>query len=348
MTALSQKKILPCGAACLLLACALSPAAFAQTDKPADRPAEKSYTLGKKSMNGYSLEQYPELLEELNAIGGEDGSREWHFVTVRYRRDTGEIRWTYANQLAWKTLSEGRIDYPDGAAFAKVGIGTQDDPDFTSSVMPGGAKRFQLMVYDAAKNKNTDGWGYALFDGQNRVLDENDNDQARACHACHEIVAKRNYVFSIPVSLAVNTPVMLQAFQKSDPSSLPYETYKRADLPKGVQNALPAAFKKARALKGKLQKYLFQGTIDEIRPALAQETVRSGIPTVLFSENGQRFSLVYTDPDAPECGMQSGDKGLTMWAAYTMYATPGPAQTFSFCQPKPHTAEKEKTTLPPR
>lgn len=342
-----KKKWLGAAALTVLLCTAAGVHSAAQTKSyETAKPAPLSYSLNKKSMNGYTLDQYPGLLEELETADNKGEGREWHFVTVRYRRDTGEMRWTYANKLAWDTLIAGRTDYPDGAVFAKVGILTQDDPAFTSSVEPSGAKRFQLMVYDREKHKDTDGWGYALFDNSKRVNDEDDQDQARACHACHEIVANRNYVFSQPISMAVMKPATMEIFKNQAASALPFETRPYDALPEAVQAALPDGTKTVRVLTGKLQKYLFQGTLDEIRPALAQESAHTGLPAVLFSENGERFSLVHVEAET-ECTLLSGEKGLNMRAAFTMAGAEGQPVTglpvtLPFCQPVPPKAAETK------
>ena len=36
--------------------------------------------------------------------------KKWKLVTVRFREDTKEMRFTYANDIAWKTLKQKRID----------------------------------------------------------------------------------------------------------------------------------------------------------------------------------------------------------------------------------------------
>jgi hypothetical protein len=37
------------------------------------------------------------------------------------------------------------VHFPEGAAFGKIGVKTNPDPLFESSVVPSGARRFQLM-----------------------------------------------------------------------------------------------------------------------------------------------------------------------------------------------------------
>src|SRR4051812_4515226 len=61
----------------------LSPCAFASEKEPATE------------MNGHSLREF---------VGFE---KNWKLVTVRFRKDTGELRFTYANDLAWKNLKAG-------------------------------------------------------------------------------------------------------------------------------------------------------------------------------------------------------------------------------------------------
>jgi hypothetical protein len=56
-----------------------------------------------------------------------------------------------------KTLTEGSINYPDGAVFAKTGIHTGVDPQFESSVILKGIRRYQLMVKNKKKYASTGG-----------------------------------------------------------------------------------------------------------------------------------------------------------------------------------------------
>ena len=65
-------------------------------------------------MNGITIGQFGDFVHN------------WHFVTVRFRRDKGEQRFEYANDIAWKTLLEHSKYYPDGAVFAKVAVQTQE------------------------------------------------------------------------------------------------------------------------------------------------------------------------------------------------------------------------------
>ena len=122
----------------LLLATAFLLAAPARLGLTADEDP-KIYG-DKPEMNGYKLSDY------------EGFEKKWRLVTVRYRKDTGEMRFTYANPKAWNALLKRSKDYPDGAVFAKIGIITMEDPAFPSSAVPAGTRRYQLMVRNKKKH----------------------------------------------------------------------------------------------------------------------------------------------------------------------------------------------------
>src|SRR4051812_40536000 len=87
-----------------------------------------------------------------------DFEKKWHLVTVRYRKDTAELRFTYANDIAWEALNRHSLDYPEGAVFGKIGVATQSDLSFASSSVPSGARRYQFMVRNKEKYQDTNGW----------------------------------------------------------------------------------------------------------------------------------------------------------------------------------------------
>lgn len=274
---------------CLLFAAS---ALFAET-----APKAGSYA-GKEEMGGIRFSEY------------KDFERKWHPVTVRFRKDTDEMRFVYANDQAWEVLKSGSANYPDGAVLAKVGVVTHDDPSFPSSAVPGGVRRFQLMVKDRAKYRETDGWGYALFDAQGVTFSEDPKSTAQACAACHRAVAEKGFVFSeIMEGTRFSTGDLPPggAAKVTSGRSLDFSTVKIEKVPVLVRGQLPKGTRQVRMLQGQLRKSLFQGTLDEIQPTLAQEAVKAGLPAVLLSEDGLRFSLVFEDKSGI-CG--SGEVAL--------------------------------------
>ncbi|MEQ1615652.1 MAG: cytochrome P460 family protein [Hyphomicrobiaceae bacterium] len=272
-------------------------------------------------MNGYALQDFPDFQDN------------WHLVTTRFRQDTGELRFTYANKLAWTALRAGSTDYPDGAAFAKIGLGAAEDPAFRSSLVPSGTRRYQLMVRNKTRHGDTDGWGYALFDQNGTALatrDGSERETTAACHACHHLVPERGFVFSQPMRTTIGAPPILQQAE----SRIDFKTVVLSDLPEGLRLRLPSVFKQARLLKGALASKAFEGTLDEIRPTLAVEAARSGLPAILLAANGHYSALVpFAAPNS--CATAQRQPGV-MLSAFASKALVGKeAEGFSFCQQLP-------------
>jgi Cytochrome P460 len=250
-----------------------------------------------KTMNGISYGTFGDFFTK------------WHFVTARYRKDTGELRFTYANDIAWRTMQKGDVtDYPDGAAFGKVGVMTQDDPAFTSSAVPSGAMRYQIMLREHKKHPETQGWTYAIFLGDHMVHGaDTDAEKSAACAACHAVVPNRGYVFSQPMNLSGFAASMPVPGISTTPIS--FRTVKRADAPKIILDHLPPRTKELRLLEGPVAGHVFAGTLDEILPSLAKEAMRSHMPAALVSKDGKDFSLAFAAPNAEACTVPAPNTG---------------------------------------
>lgn len=235
-------------------------------------------------------------LKEMNSVKLEDFKgfeRNWKLVTVRFRKDTDEMRWTFANDLAWKTLESGSIDYPDGAIFAKIGIKTNEDSQFPSSSVPQGARRYQFMIRGKEEYKDTGGWNYALFDVNGLTFPENPKTVAQACFACHKIVENRGQIFSQPFELAPFVKVAFLTNAKGF-ANITFNWVNVSTLPNTVKFLLPKKTKRVRAVSNDvLIKNIFQGTLDEIKPSLEREAYESKAPALLISEDSKKFSLIY-------------------------------------------------------
>lgn len=295
-------------ALCLLFVCP----SFAQESDPFG---------GRAEMHGFKLHDFQKR-------GFPD---KWHFVTVRYRNDTGEMRFTYANEVAWQSLLKGTKDFPDGAIFAKTGRKTEQDPAFASSAVPSGAKRFQFMVRDKKKFKETDGWGYVLFDSRGKTFPGEPQANSMACAACHRLVPDRGLVFSQPADLSVKSVLPSWLFSRKQ-SSFEFVTVKRADFPEAIRGQIPEGVLDADSLQGPLRKHLFFGTLDEIVPTLGEHVARTGRAAILFSDDreGRLYSLVMTD--AAYKGCRENEIALV-----SVRSTPAGEKPFrgSFCAPKP-------------
>jgi hypothetical protein len=235
---------------------------------------------GKDSMNDIAFKQY------------QDFQNKWSLVTIRFRKDTGEMRLTYANEIAAKVLNAGSINYPDGAVFGKIGFYTSSDPQFVSSVVPQGIRRYQFMVKNKKKYSSTNGWGYGLFNPEGKTFPESPKLTQDACYACHTIVENRGDVFSQNFSISKTTKLMFSHPEKVS-SKISYESHDIKKLPEAIAKLIPSEFKKVRFVTNKiLRANLFQGTLDEMKPILEHESLQSKLPALFTSQDFKKFVIV--------------------------------------------------------
>ena len=247
---------------------------------------------GKGVMNDISFENYKNFLQD------------WTLVTIRFRKDTGEMRLTYANKIALETLQVNGYDFKEGAVIAKTGIATSPDPSFTSSIVPRFIRRYQLMVKDKKKYKDTNGWGYALFDPEGKTFPEDPIETQQSCHACHSIVEDQGYVFSRPFSFAA--PKKFISFRTNTKTVLSFEEYSRNNLSKSMIEFVPKQFEKvSRLVFDKLSKNIFQGALDELKPILEEEVLTKRRPAFFISADSLKFVLVVPN-QVKTCAFDSG------------------------------------------
>jgi Cytochrome P460 len=304
----------------------------AQSVVPSEKDAiQRAVDQGSKDaiyvMNDISIAQFP------------DFEKKWRFVTSRYRTDTGEMRLTYANDIAWRTLERGTNDYPDNAVFAKIGLMTRGDPAFVSSKAPVGTRRFQFMVRDRARYSHHDGWGYALFDGDGKVFYGSMQGKTvaqvtDACHTCHKLVEHRGYVFSIPMNVSPGRP---SAPLTTATLTVPFATVAASTLPSPVRPYIGSAAE-VRLLQGGLQYHFFQGTLAEIQPTLAEEAARTGVPSALLLHERETvgFMVARVDDLDPDCRAARNKPGKRVQITYTWpYLTPQNIKSESQCEEVP-------------
>jgi Cytochrome P460 len=269
----------------LLFACLLWTAyvAFAAA---ADAPAAKPDL----QMNGIRFSDYADSLDT------------WKLVTVHYRTDTGELRFAYANSKAYATLMAGSIDYPDGAAFAKISVISGDDPAFIDSKIPIGALRDQFMVRDKVRYAATGGWGFALFnerqlqayaDAKQSVtapghLASPEPESTDVCFACHQVVKDRGYVFSFPAHLKPGVPAILRG---STPV-MSFTDYRIGKLPENLRRLLPQGTMTVRFLVTPSQQPEHLIFIGEFRPMLIHEAAQTELPALFFSDSSGAYIAV--------------------------------------------------------
>ena len=244
---------------------------------PSERPGP--------SMHGYTLASFG------------DFTHDWRLVTARYRQDIGEQRFTYANAAAMKVLAQGGTHYPDGAMFGKVGFIVEEDKIFPSSLVPSGSRRYQFMVRDEQRFKDTNGWGYVIFSSIGATLPGDPGQTSQACAACHSIVGEQGYVFSQPMKLepATDEGAPRDPHPPSERVAVTFTDRDVARLPPNVARLLPAGVARVRALQGEVRDHLFSGTLNELRPVLTEEALAKGLPALVLADDPIDFELVWQD-----------------------------------------------------
>jgi hypothetical protein len=217
-----------------------------------------------------------------------DFKSNWNFVTVRYRKDTSEMRFVYANDIAWQALKNNVIDYPNGAAFAKIAVATIDDPIFPSSAIPGGQRRVQYMLRDATKYKDTQGWGYAIFDWSGKTFPGDSKTVTVGCAGCHQIAKDRGYVFAGLLGDNFINKVDFESWKYSNK----FIQIFRNRLPNDIRKFVPSKYRNVSLLQGILANSAFFGTLDEVTPMLSEHLIKFKIPAILMAHDQKQFSLV--------------------------------------------------------
>lgn len=275
-----------------LAICASSANAYFETQK-ASAPSTE--------MNGIKSNQFGEF------------TTLWHLVTVRYRQDTGEMRFTYANEAAWTTLRGLNPEYPDGAALGKIALKTEQDPSFPSSRIPVGGKRMQFMVKDKKRYADTDGWGYALFDSNGNLFSDDPKSTTAGCVACHRIVPEFGFVFSRPAFLSTSLLQVDKGAQSTQlAKSSPFIEKTDRLIPKAIAKRAVGKYKQFYSLEGALKSNAFSGTLDEVIPLLVTQVNKTSSPVFLYIDE-KNFSLV-TPKSSVKCG--TGTSGKKIFISY--------------------------------
>ncbi len=232
-----------------------------------------------------------------------DFTEKWRLVTVRYRQDSKEMRFTYANPAAWKGLKSGASVYPDGAVFAKVGFKSGVDPAFSSSIVPSGTRRFQFMVKNAKKYSQTDGWGYALFQSNGELFEGDPKTASMACHACHSVVPHRDYVFSQAIEMS---PLMSSEPQSDvkakDRSKVVYVLLEKKDLKNNLKKMQKQiGVNSILILDGEMRQHYFGGTLDEVTPLLIDQALKNEGAAGFVSEDQNTFKILRLSKLSKSC-----------------------------------------------
>jgi hypothetical protein len=220
---------------------------------------------------------------------------------VRFRKDNGEQRFIYANDIAWKAMRKRVPVYPDGAMFGKVAFSAGEDPSFPNSMEPRAFSRMQLMRKDSRAYKNSNGWGYAILVGHGHPPYDSVTSVVTACHACHMAVPERDYVFSTPAFLGDGfgpSPALRRGFKAR------FETEAVATLSAfqraGLANLQTLNVAMSDSIKS-LSMDMFAGSLNESIGVLGRFVSEDRFIYAMWDDPHRRFLIVAPLPPTARC-----------------------------------------------
>lgn len=147
----------------------------------------------------------------------------WKPISTTDRGDNGTFRFVLGNDIAVQAAQSGNISpWPNGARFAKIAWQQQLGSD--GLIHPGTFVQVELMLKDAKKYKDTEGWGWGRWRGLNLQPYGKDAQFVKECTSCHLPVRGNDYVYTLPISAArVNGVEVVNNAAAALPASLPYQ-----------------------------------------------------------------------------------------------------------------------------
>jgi len=160
---------------------------------------------------------------EFNGFPFDADFKNWKPISFTDRGDNNTFRFILGNEIATKAAQSGHISpWPDGSRFAK--IAWQQERGSDGLIYPGAFVQVELMLKDAGRYKNTEGWDWGRWRGADLKPYGKDARFVDECTGCHMPVAGNDYVYTLPMTTAhvpgqeiVNNPAAAL------PASLPHQ-----------------------------------------------------------------------------------------------------------------------------
>lgn len=152
----------------------------------------------------------------------------WKPLSCTDRGDNNTFRFVLGNSIAVKAAQSGNITpWPDGARFAKVAW--QQEPGADGLVHPGKFVQVELMLKDAQRYKDTEGWGWGRWRGAELKPYGQNAHFVEECTGCHLPVGGNDYVYTLPMTHAQvrGKEEIVNTSAASLPASLPWQPLDR-------------------------------------------------------------------------------------------------------------------------
>ncbi|SHG43725.1 Cytochrome P460 [Chryseobacterium oranimense] len=147
-----------------------------------------------------------------NGVKYTDDFKNWKVISMSTLFDHS-IRVIYGNDIAVKAVeTENFHPWPDGSIIVKSVWKQQQMAD--GEVRAGEFINAQFMVKDADKYKDTEGWGFAKFSGNDlHPTGKTASFAKESCIACHrQLAEKTGYLFDVPMK--INTERLIKNLEK--------------------------------------------------------------------------------------------------------------------------------------
>jgi hypothetical protein len=147
----------------------------------------------------------------------------WKPISTTDRGDNNTFRFILGNEVAVKAAQAGNISpWPEGTRFAKIAWQQEAGPD--GLVQPGQFVQVELMLKNAQRYKDTDGWGWGRWRGLDLKPYGTDANFVRECTGCHQPVRGNDYVYTLPITTARTAgDEVVNNSAAALPASLPYQ-----------------------------------------------------------------------------------------------------------------------------
>lgn len=134
-----------------------------------------------------------------NGITIPEGYKDWRVIGTSHRTDHESLRVILGNDIAVDAARSGQTNpWPEGTILAKMVWFEDIDENWEAAIIPGEFVHAEFMIKDSEKYKDTFGWGYARWLGEEQTPYGEDADVVQECLACHTPVESRDYVFTTP------------------------------------------------------------------------------------------------------------------------------------------------------
>jgi len=147
----------------------------------------------------------------------------WKPISTTDRGDNNTFRFVLGNDVAVKAAQSGNISpWPNGTRFAK--IAWQQELGADGLVHPGKFIQVELMLKDAVRYKNTEGWGWGRWRGLDLKPYGEDVHFVDECTGCHQPMRGDDYVYTLPMTKAtVSGNQVVNNDAAAIPANLPYQ-----------------------------------------------------------------------------------------------------------------------------